>query len=131
MYISNGYCDPRSERFLATRTRNEAVRLWISKNIREGVLRNLHEYDSIMGDVLPRLIWILRLGKFTVDNGHQFDPTLHLTPRDIEVDSREDPSMASERFKHRGEAWTYLLAKWATNSTGWRQFCIPGSKEPR
>ena len=56
----------------------------------------LHEVACCLG-----LFGFLKLGKFTVDNGHQFDPTLHLTPRDIEVDSREDPSMASERFKHR------------------------------
>lgn len=65
---------------------------------------------------MPRVFAFLRSGEFTVENGHQFDPTGYLIPRDIEVDSWEDPSMIKIHLKGSkqtklGEAWTYYVGK--------------------
>jgi len=41
----------------------------------------------------------LRSGEFTCTTGNAFDPTLHITPEDIAVDSREKPTMMRIHIK--------------------------------
>ena len=46
-----------------------------------------------MGSVLLRMFCILEVREFTVPAGSNFDRTIHLTPRDIAVDSLQSPMM--------------------------------------
>ena len=114
MHIANGYGDPLKgslqlelvmKGLKRWRPRAQDHRLpvtpWILKKIREGLLQNPHDYDNILfwAACCLGFFAFLRSGEFTVENGHQFDPTWHLTARDIEVDSREDPSMIKIHLK--------------------------------
>lgn len=60
-----------------------------------------HEFDNIMLWAACCLAFFafLRASEFTVQAGEQFDPSTHLTPRDVEVDDLTKPSMLKVRIK--------------------------------
>ena len=114
MHISRGYGDPlkgcpRLELVLRglkrQRPRVQDNRLpitpWILLQIKKVLSREPGKWDNI-------LLWaacclgffaFLRSGEFTVQSMQQFDPSWHLTPRDISVDSIENPSILKIHLK--------------------------------
>ena len=64
-------------------------------------MQKCHEFDNIMLWAACCLAFFafLRVGEFIVQAGEQFDPSTHLTPRDVEVDDLTKPSMLKVRIK--------------------------------
>ena len=60
-----------------------------------------HDFDNIMLWAACCLAFFafLRAGEFTVQAEEKFDPSTHLTPRDIEVDDLSNPTMLKIRIK--------------------------------
>ena len=114
MHISQGHGDPlkgcpRLELVLKglkrQRPRAQDSRLpitpWILLQIKRVLARDPSRWDNV-------LIWaacclgffaFLRSGEFTVQSMQQFDASWHLTPRDISVDSIENPSILKIHLK--------------------------------
>lgn len=69
--------------------------------IGQSLVKHASKYDRL-------LIWaaccigffaFMRSGEVTVPEGARFDPTMHLTPRDVAVDSLQEPTMIRIRLK--------------------------------
>jgi hypothetical protein len=74
---------------------------WVLLQIKSVLARTPHDFDSI-------LLWaacclgffaFLRSGEFTVQSIRDFDPTWHLTPRDITIDSLAQPLLMKIHLK--------------------------------
>ena len=114
LHISNGYGDPLKgalqldlvlRGLKRKKPRGQDTRLpitpWILMQIREVLMQKPHDFDNIMLWAACCLAFFafLRAGEFTIQAGERFDPSTHLTPRDIEVDDLANPSMLKIRIK--------------------------------
>ena len=87
--------------------RGQDVRLPITPlilmRIRDVLMQQPHDFNNIMLWAACCLAFFafLRAGEFTIQSGEEFDPSTHLTPRDIdsEVDNLANPSMLKVRIK--------------------------------
>lgn len=64
--------------------------------------REPHKYDNIMywaAFSIQGLFAFLCSAEFTVPSTEQFDPTWHLTPKDISVDNLQRPTMMKVYIK--------------------------------
>ena len=114
LHISEGYGDPLKgclqlelvlKGFKRWKPRSQDQRLpitpWILQKIKAVLLQNPHDYDNILfwAACCLGFFAFLRSGEFTVQSSHHFDATWHLTPRDVSVDNRENPSLLKIHLK--------------------------------
>ena len=71
------------------------------QQIKQLLLKSPHDYSNI-------LIWVvcytaffsfLRCSEFTVPQEHEYDPTVHLSYKDVAVDCRRDPQFIQIHIK--------------------------------
>ena len=85
--------------------RGQDVRLPITPlilmRIRDVLMQQPHDFNNIMLWAACCLAFFafLRAGEFTTQSRGKFDPSTHMTPRDIEVDNLANPSMLKVRIK--------------------------------
>ena len=84
------------------RQRPRARDVPILNSVGQSLVKNACEYDQLLiyvGSLLPRVFGFMRSGELTVPEGTIFDPARHLTPKDIMVDDRLNPTMLKIRLK--------------------------------
>ncbi len=69
--------------------------------IKQVLRKNAKKHDNIMlwAACCLGFFAFLRSGEFTLNSAAQFDPTLHITPQDILIDNRKNPSLMAITIK--------------------------------
>ena len=74
---------------------------YILRAIKSVLLTAPHEYNNVMlwAAVCVGFFGFLRSGEFVLKSAASFDPTFHLTPLDVAVDSHSNPSVVRLHIK--------------------------------
>ena len=114
MHISSGHGDPLKgalqlelvlKGLIRKNPRGQDVRLpmtpLILMRIKGVLMQQPHEFNNIMlwAACCMTFFAFLRVGEFTTQTNEEFDPSTHLSPRDIEVDDLTNPLIIKIRIR--------------------------------
>lgn len=133
LHISHGYGDPLQgclqldlvlKGLKRKKPRSQDSRLPITPfvllKVKSVLDQDPHNYDNIMfwAAFCLGFFAFLRSAEFTVQSADQFDPTWHLTPKDISVDSLQKPTMMKVCIKGSKTDQTRVGMELVVGTTG-------------